>query len=573
MNRASLRRYVHSTFIDLAGRPTPLVLLLAALAYVCLALRLIHPQYIENDDLTIVDFVMRGFDVRYAGVLFTDLLHRLYVLAPRVPWYGLALYAAHVLALTLWFGLLWRVLRPAWLATAACLLLCAAYLVFLFYLNYTSTSVMLCMAAAAGLCLDLMEGRDGWRRTAGLGLMFMLGAWVRPQGAEGVLVYALPLLLVAVCVAPRREGMQSKLRHCALAVLLFGAPALANYATDTALRAYTATPQQQAYDAFNLPRGHLQRLSRPAKKLIMDDDALLASAHWKRNDAVAFFNWNFLDERIYNPDALNTLLEGRPAARVDRAWVDQTLLKGLHGRIPLFLLLAACLPLFAGCLRRRPLPALLGLALPLWCVTVSSYMFLFYSYTYRVELPYEVGFAFASLILGAVLLREAAAPRAQALLGSAALAIMLYGCARLVHSEYLNHHNAPGAHMALVRELQLLNSQYPGSTILMQPKAGLPMEKSSPLQVQQLRFTPIQLGWSTFSPRFYQQLEPLGIRHGYEVVEALATHPDAYVICAPGWCRTLINHAGGGYTLEEVHKVRSTLSLYRLHRAEPPAQH
>jgi hypothetical protein len=565
---------------DIAGllitperRPTPTTLCLAALAYVCLTLCCIHPTYIENDDLTIVDFVIRGFDVRYAGVLFTDLLHQLYLLARHVPWYGLALYAAHVLSLSLWFGLLWRVLRPTWLAALACLLLCAAYLVFLFYLNYTSASVMLCLAALGWLCVDLMEGRYGWRRLLGFGLVFMLGAWIRPQGAMGAVAYALPLLLLAVLAAPRGESAGIKLRRLAFAAALFCAPALVNYVIDAGLRIYTATPEQQAYDAFNAPRGRLQRLSRPAKKLIMDDKPLLTSVHWKRNDAVAFFNWNFLDERVYNPDTLGALLAGAPQATPDRAWVDETVLKGAHGRIPLLLLLASCLPFFAGTLRRRPLPALLGMALPFWCVAVTSYMYLLYSYTYRVELPYEMGFALVSLVLGATLLRDMASTRTQLLLTCAALAIMSYGCWRLVHSEYQNHRSVPGARMVLVRELQLLNNRYPGSTILMEPKAGLPLEKSSPLQMSSLRFTPIQLGWSTFSPRFYQQLGTLGIQHGYELVDALATHPDAYVICAPGWCRTLINHAGGGYTLEKVQTVRSTLSLYRLHRAAAAAPH
>lgn len=557
------------------GRPTSLALFLAAFAWVCLSLWLAHPTYVENDDLTILDFAVRGVDVPYAGVLFTRLLHILYVLAPHQPWYGLALYAVHVLALCLWFALLWRALHPAWLAAIGCLSFCVAYMVFLFSLNYTSTSVMLCVAALSGLCLDLMEGRRGWRRYLGLGLAFTLGAWLRPQGALGALVYALPLLLLAALAAPCDERSRIDVRRLALAGLVFCAPIFVNFTIDAALRAYMETPEYQAYDAFNAPRGRLQRLSRPAKRLIMDDAPLLASIHWKRNDAIAFFNWNFVDERVFTAEALDTLLAGAPRARPDRAWVDETLLKHIRMQRFLFLLLAGCLPLFAVSLLRHPGLALLGLAAPVYCVGLTSYMYVFYSYTHRVELPYETGFAFASLAVAAALaLRAGPVQRQLRLLGgAAALLVMLYACWQLVRIELMNHHGVAAGHKALLREIKFLNQDYAGSIILMQPKSGLPLEKSNPLQSVRLRFTPIQLGWSTFSPRFYQQIAPLGIQHGYQLVEALATHPNAYVICAPGWCRTLLNHAGGGYTLEPLRRMRGRLSLCRVRRKAPVVSH
>ena len=66
------------------------------------------------------------------------------------------------------------------------------------------------------------------------------------------------------------------------------------------------------YDAFNSVRGHLHRLNRARKQRIIADSALLASVHWTREDAENFFNWKFLDERVYTPEAMQALLDQAP---------------------------------------------------------------------------------------------------------------------------------------------------------------------------------------------------------------------------------------------------------------------
>ncbi|MGE5625846.1 MAG: hypothetical protein ACM3ZT_09900, partial [Bacillota bacterium] len=249
--------------------PGPLAFLLLSLVFVCLAVSAVHPQYIENDDVTILDFAARGFMVPYAGVLFTGFLHLLYTTAPGVPWYPLGLYALHLLALSLWLALVWRVFRPAWLALLFTALLLGSYLVFLAYLNYTSTSAMLCMAAVTSACLDAAERRAGFRRYALYGIVLMLGMLARPQGAMGALVYMLPYGLLTAILCLRGQTWATEVRRLLFIALVFFVPASLNTVADGVLRHYAATPEQQRYDAFNGPRGRLDRLGGAAKQAIL----------------------------------------------------------------------------------------------------------------------------------------------------------------------------------------------------------------------------------------------------------------------------------------------------------------
>ncbi|MGE5625555.1 MAG: hypothetical protein ACM3ZT_08415, partial [Bacillota bacterium] len=337
---------------------------------------------------------------------------------------------------------------------------------------------------------------------------------------------------------------------------------------DGVLRHYAATPEQQRYDAFNGPRGRLDRLGGAAKQAILSDKALLASVHWTRLQAADFFDWNFFDERVYTPEAVQTLLQQAPHYTLTTDWFYMIAVERLPQRVPLLVLLAASLALFLPLLRRRPLEGIIGMLAPVWCAGLTTWMYLFYSYTYRVELPFETGFALAGLMIGGALLSREVASGTRtwraALVGCAGIAFT--GLALLLHVEYLNHRKAVGGCIQFQQELRVLNRDYADSIILLQPKFGLQFEKSNPLKPEHLNFKVIQLGWSTFSPRFYQQLAPLGITHGYELVDALAASDKAYVLCSPGWCKGLLRRAAdpGRVKLEFVRPIRSRVGLYRL---------
>jgi len=551
-------------------------LLLLSLAFVLLTLHLLTPVYMENDDVAIMDYATQGFTMPYAGVFFTSLLHVGYVHFPETAWYAIALYGLHVLALYIWLTLVFRVFRPVWLAALFALLLLGYYLVFLIYLDYTSTSIMLCTAGLTWGYLDVMERRAGYLRYLLPGLVFMLGMLVRPQGAPGSLAYTLPIGLLAAWVSLRGLESRPEVRRLLLIGALFLAPALVEDGLDHAWRACSATPQQQRYDAFNDARGKLHSISRGRKQAIMRNAALLKSVGWTRRDAADFFNWKFLDERIYTPEALRTLLAAAPPPHPGFSTVADTVLDRFPPADMLFLMILAPAPLLLLLAQRRRDLALAGLLMPLYAVALTSFMTLFFAFEWRVRLPFETGFACCSLLVaGWIVTRHALLPPKGMQVATALSVVLL--CAGLwpgLRHVWVSASGMRDTRAKAERTIDILNRDFAGKVLLVEPKVGLPLERLDPLRVVHLSFQPVQLGWSTFSPRFYAQIGALGIQHSYELMDALITRDDAYVLGTEGWCREMLSYATvpGADQVQPVlvEQVNRRVAVYRLQ--PPPTQ-
>ncbi len=219
-----------------------------------------HPRYIVNDNIINLNFIIAGYPLDYMGVFLTG-PYRAYVFQPAVPWYPLFPYGMHVISVFMWLSLIWRVFKPWWVALAFSGVLFAYYLLFLVELDYTSTSEMLCISSLAWACLEVLERRSGYLRYLSLGLVFTLGMLTRPQGIIGAFACVLPAALMIAGHCLRERPAKEEMRRLMLVVAVFMAPAVLNWAADSTYRHYTLTPQEAAYEAFNVPRGILHGLS------------------------------------------------------------------------------------------------------------------------------------------------------------------------------------------------------------------------------------------------------------------------------------------------------------------------
>jgi len=555
------------------GRPAPWLLTLLAIACVYGIPAWIMPCFIEGDNDAIADFAAHGFPVPYAGILFTSALHWGYSLAPDYPWFAAALYCGHMLSLSLWLCLLWRVFRPLWLAVAFSLVLVLYELRMLVFLDYTSTSVMLCASAMAWAFLDVIERRPGRLRPLLWGLVFMLGMLVRPQGATGTLAFLLPAGLWVSLLALRGRAPLPELRRLALVALLFFAPALADLAADTALRALTMTTQQAQYDAFNSPRGRFFRLPRAAKFRLANDAQVLDSLHWDRSDLLRVLSWTMLDERKYTPEAMQALIAAATPREVSWKQYRAELRERTAPPDPYLLLLLAPLPLLLLAAWRRPWPAAGGLLLAPWGIALVCYMSLHFAFQYRVEFPYLGVLALTELVLTGWLaggMEEL--DRAHTAAAVLCFAVACGGVLQLTRAE-AEDGGVKASHAALfTAKLQTLQDHYSGSVILAKSGNGLPFKDLSPLDEPDLDFQPIQLGWSTFSPRFYQQIGALGVQHAYQVADALVDRPDAYLLGPRDWATEVAGYLSDsrGVNTVTVTRFPDGTRLMRLTRKKTP---
>lgn len=521
---------------DRRERLLPLALAAVAIAFVLFSVELITPSYMVNDNIEIMDYAIHGLPISFIGVALTGFLHLLYDAAPELPWYGLTLYALHVLSIFLWLSLIFRILRPRWFAFAAALLFLGYYLPYLVFLDYTATSVMLCLSSLTWALLDVMERRTDRLRFLALGCVFLLGMLARPQGVLGALAYMLPIALMVALWRIHTGGFKGEIGKLALVAAIFFAPSALNFAADSAYRHYCPIPGQVEFDAFNAVRGRLQGLPRERELAAIRDAKLLDSIGWTRDQARNFFAWRFLDERVYTTAALQKLDENLPPPPLPFVQV----LRDFASRLvpgPTQLLLLCPLPLFLVAMRKRRALGGAAILLPFYGLAIGSAMSVFMAFRERTEMPYLVGFGLACLLLGGFLKEHEDHEEGRAHSWSLRLACLIacIGVFLALQDLHNDHSKIMREAAATQSELDMINREFKGSTIVLQPDAGLQLASLNPLTVLKLDFNPINLGWSTFSPRFYQQLGPLGITHGYQLMGALVNRKDAYVLGVEWW--------------------------------------
>jgi hypothetical protein len=517
-------------------------LALISVAYVALGMWFTSPRFGANDNLAILDFIIHGYPVPYNGVLFTGMLHRAYQAFPSMPWYALCLYALHALSVFLWLALLRKVFKPWWLALGLMLVFLGYYILYLALLDYTSTSIMLCMSSLCCAMVDVVQDRVNRWRFALLGVVFTLGVLVRTDGALGSLAFVLPMAIWVVSLRSSVVSRRAETLRLALIALVFFAPVVTDLILDTAYRQLASTQQQAQYDEFNAFRSQIHRVTNQERYALMRDKPLLEAIHWNQAEMGYFLNWSYLDERIYTTDAVKTIAESLPPQPFSLSALGDAFLERASLQSPAFLLLLFSVPLLLFGALRRPWPNLIGLTWPVYCAGLIAFMGMRLTFLDRVSIPFETAFGFSSLILAGLMIDVHGTfyNRIRTGILFITLATMIACAIPLAERGARYGEQNTAFHARLDAKLQELNKDFAGSVVLVQAGPGLIMDWSDPLDITWPRFHTIDLGWNTYSPRFYEQIGALDIQHGYQLVDALIAHPDAYLLGTKGWCENLL---------------------------------
>ena len=543
---------------------------LAALsvAFVVTTLQFLYAHYTTNDDTGVIGFIVAGHPVPYTGILLTSLLHAAYGAAPDVAWFGWCLYALLTLSLYQWLVLAWRVLPRAWLALAATALILACYLNLVVSLDFTAVSAMLCMSALTRAGVEVLEPAPRPWALLVPGLVLAASWLVRPESVLGALAYAAPAAGAILIGCLWRRPFRQEAARLGLAALVFLSPLVLNLGVDAAWRAAVRTPQEAQYEAFNAEGGKFYHLSLQRREATGSNAALMAALHWSAVDGERFVHWKFLDERIYTPEAARFLWTHAAPPDVSA----QLLKKHLRGRLlprnRMFLFLAASLPLFVLLLFRGRPEAVAGLLLPAYSVALTVLMYVLYAFVYRVEMPFELGLGLMGMLLAVALLGRTGSPPSWIFLATACISLIIagIGAGYSVRTTLGAQHHDQRVAAGVASELRMLNTQFAGAVVLMQPVSN-GLNVLSPLHPIPLRFQPVNLGWNTFSPRFYEQIQALGAQHGYELIDAMVDNPRAYLLGAQPWARKLLSYATN-HPRDGIHIVRVAQGLLQLRTTE-----
>jgi hypothetical protein len=169
-------------------------------------------------------------------------------------------------------------------------------------------------------------------------------------------------------------------------------------------------------------------------------------------------------------------------------------------------------------------------------------MILLFGLLHRVEFPFELGCGLLGLILAVQSLNQAGDLHHRRLALALSLALTLLGGYKVALLTLHEYQKEALAGQKAQAEIESLNRDFAGATVVLQSRQGF-LEALDPLRPPEMRFNLIQLGWTTYSPKFYDDLHRLGVDQPHELVDALIGGQDTYLLGLPGWPQKLLAYS------------------------------
>jgi hypothetical protein len=325
---------------------TPLRSLVAAAAVLGVTVLALSPSYQQNDD-PVMAMIVSGTGVALEPdphLMFTHIamgraLAFLYTVAFGMPWYGLYLLAAHLLAQAGLIHALTITRPPGEVLPAYIGYWVAAGIYFPLRLQFTSTGLICVQAgvllALVALTADSTPGSRR-RRLGAASVLVVLGAAIRFDALLLGAVSAAPATIIAL--RPRRDMWRTALAF-ALAV---AAVTMSLEAYDRAV--YQSDPGWRSFRELNVVRARM--VDYQAGAYSEATSSSYARLGWSENDAYLLANWFYPDPAVFPLDKMQAIVGEAPAPPLgsDRVW---TRLREAFHR-PALLPVLLMLPLLCG---------------------------------------------------------------------------------------------------------------------------------------------------------------------------------------------------------------------------------
>lgn len=273
-------------------------------------------RYAINDDIWMINVLTGkgGFPPDTTMVFLSQtlcyILFFLYRQFPDIPWYGLTIYLAAYLGISLMISLLLRNTakdRFSLLLSMPAFLICFVYN--LSIITFTSVSLLLEFSVLLSLLEWMISDRPFLKHdrvyTGFLGICFILSFLLR----WNLVLYALGLC-IPILFFLRKEKVRV-IFPVAVIIMLF------IFADRTLFFFNTSTPQHREYVEYNKIRAEFNDTIKGEYHGETTINAL-NKAGWSPEDYEFFRNWIFYDERKFNVDTLKIFLKENNPAQKER---------------------------------------------------------------------------------------------------------------------------------------------------------------------------------------------------------------------------------------------------------------
>ena len=539
----------------------------AFFAFVLLSVR---PAFGINDDVTIIEMIRAGQIAPYVDSTYAAILHLLYAhVSPGFPWYGVWLLCVLGVSAALLVSVAIHYYR-GYLRLLLILLILGLNFPFLVTLDYSTVGIMgSASAVIVALVLALRRVLTGPRAFL-LGLLATISMWLRLEGIVAAIVFTAPVMLTVFVICLRRHEVRNLFRYAPL--LLFAAPLVISSAVDYVHKTEFSSPQYLEYSKWNDLRGEFH--AYPISRLNRNNPAVLSATGWSETDYDNLLDWFFIDESLYNTHSMTAFFDTAKRSTI-AAYSSQYLLGRMNHLATVYWYYWALLfgtLLFAVSVKSDDqLQRWIFVFGPLYVFFFIYAMDAFLRYPERVAEPSVSAFVLAYVFCMIELKKdrntgELPVPKPLLAVSIAVIASGLYFVVQTAHDE---REYWVKTEIRYEQILGYLNEKYAGYCILIQPGGGLWTQFQSPLRPFLTEFHPIETGWQTFSPLFYDQIHALGVDKGYAVPSAMVNNANALILSRKAWPDRMVDYLHDHDHMPGAHKVLVEkldrgLFLYRL---------
>ena len=468
---------------------------------------LLTPSFESNDDvgmMFIADGTFYGTPqphLIFQNTLVGVVLSTLYRLTGAINWYSVWLYALHAGSFAVFLYVLFSDRRTRIGSRALAAVALVLGFTFWLWMNLQFTSVAF-LVGGAGLILYLASAgraRVSYRVLVLAGAMVGIASLVRWRSFQGVILLGVPLLLISIKRVPFRR--QVTFAASGLAFVLLGVAFSLSY--------YSMRPEWSTYFEFNDARGSIHHTGRETQA-----EEIANATGWTAADRRMFREWFYLDEELYTPESLETILTvTSPTPR--SLWVGLRDLAQGQGQIRLLLLGAS---VTVGLILLKPRGRVVLTATCLWFAAVLVGLMVFSRLPNRVSIP-----VLALLSALAVFHPEAAFGGASDRSASSRWVAVAIGALALglaanqawdIAGNSGNNREASENFFDMTREL----NQFDPKGTFVSWGNSLGPQRIAATATDRVAATLITLGWQQRSPMHQERLNDLGIENLYESI-------------------------------------------------------
>lgn len=507
------------------------LLLLAIVAYLFILNIFFNPVFKTNDNYAILTNIRLGYDLNYIHFLNITFLHFLYNNFEGIEWYSLLLTSVHLFVI--WITL--SIFKNTFYYFIDFICFSLGYLFiysyFIIFLGYTSTSILTgCTALNLFLYYDNNNNLT-FQKTLLIISVLIIAIAIRMKAFVAVSIVAIPFILYVLIV--RRNKNLCKI--CVIFIIFTSS--LVFYKIDNIYKTNYSSIKFQQYNEFNKLRGKFHGF--PIVQANYNNTQLLEKLGWDQNDYIRLSSWMFFDEEIYNTDTLKNLIQNgtKHANVITKDIIISHTFMTITNYYP-FLFLFLTLPVLSFLSGDKSAIYFNMLSLS-YFLFLSTYMSIYYRFPIRIAYPILFS-GFLMQLLITVSRSNPYSTKFLKILAPITLIIIL----KLFISFYTPKYDVKDKEKDIHKNIiETLNSDFKNYVILLQPGAGINFKYETPFKLNHIHFQTINVGWNTFSPRFYHQINILGIDKGSMIIEKMARCENCMIIANDYWLEMVLDYS------------------------------